>query len=131
MLPTVGNLISGKIYSIGSEKNVREAAEEMTRKKIGSLLILHEGAYIGIVTEVDIIRKVVANGIDPAAISVNRVMTSPLITIEADRPVVDANDLMEQRKIRHLAVTRNGAIVGLVSVRDFLRPLYVEQPNGF
>lgn len=125
MLPTVGNLISGKIYSIGSEKNVREAAEEMTRKKIGSLLILHEGAYIGIITEVDIIRKVVANGIDPAAISVNRVMTSPLITIEADRPVVDANDLMEQRKIRHLAVTRNGAIVGLVSVRDFLRPLYV------
>ncbi len=131
MLPIVENLISGKIYSIASERSVREAAEEMARRKIGSLLILHEGATIGIITEVDIIRKVVAKGIDPAGISVKKVMTSPVITIESDRSVVDANDLMEQKKIRHLAVTRNGVIIGLVSVRDFLHPLHVEQASGF
>jgi CBS domain-containing protein len=131
MLPTIEHLISGKIYSITSEKSVREAAEEMARKKIGSLLVLHEGAYIGILTEVDIIRKVVAEGIDPAALSVKKIMTSPVITIEADRSVVDANDLMEKKKIRHLAVTRNGVIIGLVSIRDFLHPLDVEQASGF
>jgi CBS domain-containing protein len=131
MWPIVENLISGKIYSIQDERSVREAAEEMAEKEIGSLLVSQKGTYIGIITEVDIIRKVVAKGIDPAATAVKAVMTSPLITIESNRSVVAANDLMEKNKIRHLAVTRNSVIIGLVSVRDFLHPLHVEQASGF
>lgn len=130
MLPTIEKLMSTKIYSIGSEKNVLSAAEEMARNQIGSLLVTQEGNYTGIITEVDIIRKVVAKGIDPAATTVRTVMTSPLITIEADRSVLDANDLMEQKKIRHIGVTRNGKIIGMVSIRDFLHPLSVEQPSA-
>lgn len=130
MLPTIEKLMSTKIYSIGSEKNVRSAAEEMARNQIGSLLVTQEGNYTGIITEVDIIRKVVAKGIDPAATTIRTVMTSPLITIEADRSVLDANDLMEQKKIRHIGVTRNGKIIGMVSIRDFLHPLSVEQPSA-
>lgn len=130
MLPTIEKLMSTKIYSIGSEKSVRSAAEEMARNQIGSLLVTQEGNYTGIITEVDIIRKVVAKGIDPAATTVRTVMTSPLITIEADRSVLDANDLMEQKKIRHIGVTRNGKIIGMVSIRDFLHPLSVEQPSA-
>lgn len=131
MLPVAGNLISGKIYSIQSQRNIREAAEEMARREIGSLLVSEKGSYIGIITEVDMIRKVVAKGLDPAATSVEKVMTTPLITIEENRSVVDANDLMEKHKIRHLGVTRKGMIVGLVSVRDFLHPLPMEQASGF
>lgn len=127
MLPTIEKLMTTKIYSIGSEMNVRHAAEEMARNQIGSLLVTQEGNYIGIITEVDIIRKVVAKGIDPAATAVKTVMTSPLITIEADRSVLDANDLMEQKKIRHIGVTRNGKIIGMVSIRDFLHPLDVKE----
>lgn len=129
MLPTIEKLMSTQIYSIGSERSVRHAAEEMARNQVGSLLITQEGSYVGIITEVDIIRKVVAKGIDPAATSVKTVMTSPLITIEADRSVLEANDLMEEKKIRHIGVTRNGKIVGIVSIRDFLHPLAVEQPS--
>lgn len=127
MLPTIEKLMSTKIYSIGSEKNVRTAAEEMARNQIGSLLVTQEGNYTGIITEVDIIRKVVAKGIDPSATTVKTVMTAPLITIEADRSVLDANDLMEQKKIRHIGVTRNGKIIGMVSIRDFLHPLDVKE----
>ena len=59
-------------------------------------------------------------------------MASPLITIEANESVVDANDLMEQKKVRHLGVTRKGEIIGILSVRDLLHPLYVEQEaSGF
>jgi CBS domain-containing protein len=130
LLPVVENLISGKIYSVESESTVRKAAEEMARRKIGSLLVTREEAYIGIVTEVDLIRKVIAKGIDPAALSVKKVMTAPIITIEADESILEANDLMERKKIRHLGVTRNGIIIGLVSVRDFLRPVHVEQAVG-
>lgn len=127
MVPVIEKLMSKKIYSIAAEKSVLEGAKEMARKKIGSLLVTGEGKYIGIITEVDIIRGVVAQEIDPATVSVETVMTSPLITVEADLPVVDANDVMERMKVRHLGVTRDGKIIGVVSVRDFLHPLELEQ----
>lgn len=59
-------------------------------------------------------------------------MTFPLITIEANQSVIDANDLMEPEKVRHLVVTRKGEIVGILSVRCLLHPLYGEQEaSGF
>jgi signal-transduction protein with cAMP-binding, CBS, and nucleotidyltransferase domain len=131
MFPTVEDLTSKKIYSIQPRKSVLEAAEEMALKEIGSLLVKYDESYIGIITEVDIIRKVVAKRRDPATLFVETVMTSPLITIEADRSVVEANDVMEQQKIRHLGVTKNGVVIGLVSVRDFLHPLNLKQAGGF
>jgi len=135
MIPTVERLMSTKIHSVSVEKNIRAAAEEMARHQIGSLLVTREGSYVGIITEVDIIRKIVAKGIDPASVSVKEAMTSPLVTIDANRSVLDANDLMEQKRIRHLGVTRNGKVIGIVSIRDFLHPLHVEeaeqQASGF
>ncbi len=132
MIPTVEKLMTRQICSIASERSVKEAAEEMARSDIGSLLVNREGDYIGIITEGDIVRKVVAKGMDPSTLSVVKAMTSPLTTIEADRSIVDANDLMEQKKVRHLGVTKKGKIVGVVSVRDLLQPLYKEQKvTGF
>ena len=132
MIPSVEKLVSKKIFSISEEKSVLEAAEEMAGNEIGSLLVTRKGNYVGIITEVDIVRKVVAKGISPAQDSVATVMASPLITIEANESVVDANDLMEQKKVRHLGVTRKGEIIGILSVRDLLHPLYVEQEaSGF
>ncbi len=130
MIPSVEKLVSKKIFSIAEEKSVLEAAEEMAGNEIGSLLVTREGIYVGIITEVDIVRKVVAKEMSPAQVSVATVMASPLITIEANQSVVDANDLMEQRKVRHLGVTRKGEIIGVLSVRDLLHPLYVEQEAG-
>ena len=132
MIPSVEKLVSKKIFSISEEKSVLEAAEEMAGNEIGSLLVTREGSYVGIITEVDIVRKVVAKEMSPAHVSVATVMASPLITIEANESVVDANDLMEQKKVRHLGVTRKGEIIGVLSVRDLLHPLYVEQEtSGF
>lgn len=132
MIPTVERLMSKKIFSIPSGRSVREAAEQMAGHAIGSLLVSRDGGFVGILTEVDIVRKVVAEGLDPNLIPVAQVMTSPLITIEADRSVIGANDLMERKKIRHLAVTQRGEIIGVISVRDFLHPLYLEQEaTGF
>ena len=132
MIPTVEKLTTQEICSIASERSVREAAEEMAEGDIGSLLVQEEGAYIGIITEVDIVRKVVAKGIDPSTLSVVKAMTSPLTMIEADRSIVDANDLMERKKVRHLGVAKKGKIIGVLSVRDLLQPLYKEQKvTGF
>jgi CBS domain-containing protein len=132
MIPAVEKLMTPEIYSITSERSVKAAAEEMAESEIGSLLVNREGDYIGIITEGDIVRKVVAKGMDPSTLSVEKAMTSPLITIEVDRSIVDANDLMEKKKVRHLGVTKKGKIIGVISVRDLLQPLYKEQKmTGF
>ena len=132
MIPAVEKLMTRQICSIASERSVKEAAEEMAESDIGSLLVHEEREYIGIITEGDIVRKVVAKGMDPSTLSVVKAMTSPLTTIEADRSIVDANDLMEQKKVRHLGVTKKGKIIGVISVRDLLQPLYKEQKvTGF
>jgi CBS domain-containing protein len=131
MTPLVERFMTTKINTIDAEQNIAEAAKEMAMHRIGSLLVTREGAYVGIVAEADIVRKVIAKQLDPAGILVWQVMQFPLITIEADRTVMEANDLMEERGIRHLAVTRGEEVVGVFSVRDLLRPLYMEEMAGF
>jgi CBS domain-containing protein len=121
----VESLMSEKALSIEAGKSVRDLAREMTQNKVGSLLVTKQEEYVGIVTEVDIVRKAVSNGMDPKTITVESIMTSPIITIESDQSVIEANNLMEERHIRHVAVTRDGEIVGILSVRDLLHPVYV------
>ena len=122
---SVEKLMSGKVFSIDAKKNVRQAAVEMAEKGTGSLLISQGGDFVGIITEVDIVRKVVGRGIDPAVVTVTEVMSAPVLSVNADQTLMEANDLMEQKKIRHLGVTRQGSIVGMLSVRDLLHPVYV------
>ncbi|NKE70832.1 cyclic nucleotide-binding/CBS domain-containing protein [Candidatus Manganitrophus noduliformans] len=131
MIPLVERFMTTKINAIDAEKNIAEVAKEMANHRIGSLLVTRKGTYVGIITETDIVRKVIAKQLDPSGIPARQVMQSPLITIEADRTVMEANDLMEGKGIRHLAVTRGGEVVGVFSVRDLLRPLYMEEMAGF
>lgn len=131
MIPLVERFTTMKINAIDADENISEAAKGMAADAIGSLLVTREGAYVGIITETDIVRKVIAKQLDPAGILVWQVMQFPLITIEADRTVMEANDLMEAKGIRHLAVTCGGEVVGVFSVRDLLRPLYMEEMAGF
>lgn len=131
MIPLVERFMTMKIAAIGAEQNISEAAKEMATHEIGSLLVTREGTYVGIITETDMVRKVIAKQLDPSGILVWQVMHFPLITIEADKTVMEATDLMESEKIRHLAVTRGGEVIGIFSVRDLLRPLYMEEMAGF
>ena len=99
----------------------------MKRERVGSVLVTIGDRIDGIITETDIVQKLVAANLDPVGTRVEMVMTSPLLTIEADRPVLEANDLMDRKHVRHLGVTEGGKIVGMISVRDLLRPLYLEE----
>lgn len=130
MSPVIEKLMSGKIYSISSERSVSDAAEEMAKREVGSLLVDRHGSYVGVISEREIIRKVVAVGVDPTSVTVGSVMTA-LLTVEADQTVIGANDLMKIKKVRHLAVTRKGEVIGVLSVRDLLQSFYMEpQESG-
>ncbi|MFQ5543810.1 MAG: cyclic nucleotide-binding/CBS domain-containing protein [Nitrospiria bacterium] len=127
MIPIISTLMTEHIYSITAEKSVQEGAEEMASENIGSLLVEQKGKYIGMITEVDIIRKVVAKKREPSSVTISEVMAAPIVTIGHDQTIIEAHDLMEEQQIRHLAVTRYGEIIGIVSVRDFLHPIFIEK----
>jgi CBS domain-containing protein len=119
-MTTIGHLMNKAIQKIDHRVTVQEAALKMKEKKIGSLLVEDEGQYVGIITETDIVRKAVARGLDLKKETVGSLMSSPVITLDQQRSPRDAHDLMGESGVRHLGVTRNGKIVGVVSVRDIL-----------
>ena len=93
----------------------------MREAKVGALLVAEATRYIGIISESDLVRKVLAAERDSTRVLVSEVMMAPIISIEIDRSAHDASDLMAERAIRHLAVMEDGQIVGMLSVRDLLR----------
>jgi CBS domain-containing protein len=114
-------MMSRKILTVAPSAPVVDAARLMREAQIGALLIAEGARYLGIISETDVVRKVVAGEKDARRVPVSDVMMAPIITIEIDRSAHEASDLMAERAIRHLAVTEDGAIVGMLSVRDLLR----------
>ncbi|WP_447978182.1 CBS domain-containing protein [Candidatus Nitrospira bockiana] len=114
-------MMNRKIRTVRPEATLVEAAALMRDAQVGALLVGSERNYIGVISEADLVRKAMAVGVNPAEAQVRSVMSSPLITIEVDRSAHDASDLMAEHGIRHLPVTQDGEIVGIISVRDLLR----------
>ncbi len=102
---------------------IRKVGERMQDQRIGCLLVVDGKEPLGILTESDIVQKVVAAGRDPATTMAGEVMSTPLITIGPDESVVSADELMDREHIRHLAVVDQGDVIGIVSVRDLLFPM--------
>ena len=114
-------MMSRRILSVGPDTPVIDAARTMQEAKVGALLVAESSRFIGIVSETDLVRSVLAVGGDAQQVRVAEVMRAPIITIEIDRSAHEASDLMAERGIRHLAVTDTGKIVGMLSVRDLLK----------
>ena len=124
-------LMQKAMETIDREETLFSVATLMTHKRIGSLLVSQNGVVVGIVTERDLVKKVVALDQDPHQLAVGTIMSSPLIDIDINRTVHDASDLMAEKGIRHLPVTENRAIVGILSVRDLIRMISVRDRPRF
>jgi signal-transduction protein with cAMP-binding, CBS, and nucleotidyltransferase domain len=124
---SVKQVISKVLLKIDGKSTIGEAAKVMKRERVGSILVTQGNQINGIITETDIIQKLVAVNLDPGRTLVEMIMSSPLLTIEADCSVLEANDLMDRKHVRHLGVTDQGKVVGMISVRDLLHPLYLEE----
>jgi len=97
--------------------------EKMVANNIGAVIVMSGGEPAGIVTERDIVEKVVRLHKDPTKTRAQEVMSSPLISIEAGKSVTDALRMMRDKKIRRLAVTKGGRLVGVVTERRLLDSL--------
>ncbi|MBI2523585.1 CBS domain-containing protein [Candidatus Woesearchaeota archaeon] len=103
--------------------SVSEAARIMDEKSIGSVLIEENGRVIGIMTEKDILRKIVAKGKNPDKVKVKDIMNDPVITIDANEDILEASKIMDEKRIRRLIVVENGQIAGKITANSISRNL--------
>ena len=103
----------------------------MAEKRIGSLLVIEADEMVGIVTETDVVRKWMAFHLPVSSTRVGAVMNYSLIQIDIDRIVRHASRLMAQERIRHLGVTEDNKVVGLLSVRDLVQMVSVRDKPRF
>ena len=109
-----------KIVKVDRDVSVKTAAEMMRDHGIGSIFVTSGEEIIGILTDTDLVRRVVAAGADPLTTTAEHIMSAPIASIEGNRTLLDANDLMAKQHIRHLGITKDGQMVGMISVRDLV-----------
>lgn len=124
-------LMRTTLETISSEETVATAAKRMAEKHIGSLLVIEAGEMVGIVTESDLVRKGLAHQLDERTVRVGSLMNSPLLDIDINRTIRDASDLMAKKRVRHLVVTENAKIVGVLSIRDLVKMVSVRDRPEF
>ena len=117
------------IHTINSTASVQEAASEMKKVGRGCLVVLDKSKLSGIVTERDIVQRVVAAERDPKKVKVSEVMSKPVITVGPEALVSDAAKIMVQNKIRRLVVTEGTRLVGIVTVTDFAKKMHKESAS--
>ena len=111
---------ANKIIAVDRAISVRQAAKIMKDTGIGSVLVTWDKVIIGIVTDTDICRRLVGMGLDADLTSVEHIMTAPVIKIDENKTIREANAVMAKEHIRHLGVTREGKLIGMISVRDMV-----------
>jgi CBS domain-containing protein len=124
---TVGQLMKQELVTVDTGTSAVEAAKLMKACNVGSVLVSKQGRIVGIVTESDIVKKFVGADKLPYFVPVEEIMSTPVVGIEERRPITEAADLMNRHRTRHLGVTKGGALIGVISVRDFLRPVSVDE----
>ena len=116
--------MSTDLVTVGPSTMMIEASAAMVSAQVGSVLVLEEGALVGIFTERDILSAFEQVRADPARVSpVSKGMTSDPLTIDPDATVGEAMDRMLDGGFRHLPVMDGGKLVGIVSMRDLARSI--------
>jgi len=110
-----------EVFTIAPDATVFEALNLMAEHNIGALLVMTDDEIEGIVSERDCIRKVEVMGRNVRETTIREIMTSDVITVDADQPLEDCMGLMIDKNIRHLPVCEGKRLLGLLSVRDVLK----------
>ena len=118
----VKDVMTKAIISVTNETTVFQVAKMMEQGGIGAVLVKKNGHLSGIITDRDYATKIVAHNL-PSDTPVEQIMSSPLITINFDESISAAAERMTSKKIRKLAVTDNGNIIGLITSTDLVTQL--------
>ena len=124
------NLLKSKgrdVLTVDPDTSVREAIEKMEDISAGTVVVMEGGAVVGMVSERDVIRKVVLQGQKIDKVKVREIMSTDLTTITPETLLDDCMQLITEKRIRHLPVLCNGSLCGIVSIGDVVKYLVVEK----
>ena len=131
-MPIVRDVVSRKgqkVVTVAPDCSVLEAARIMMHDRIGGVLVCHNDVIVGIFTERDVLRRVVADQRAPAETPVSEVMSRELITVTPTTTLDDCSALMTQRRIRHLPVVDEKSLQGIITPGDLLAFRVAEQQS--
>ena len=116
----VKDYMTKKVNTIKAEATTKEAAEFMAvdENQEGYVIVLKAGKPVGIVTERDLVTKVLAKDVDPSKIMVSDIMSTPLVTVDPDEDLLTASKLMGEHNVRKLVVVRDEIVYGIISAKD-------------
>jgi signal-transduction protein with cAMP-binding, CBS, and nucleotidyltransferase domain len=118
----VREAMSSPVFVVEEGSDITEVAKLMRQQKLGAIVVNNSDKQpVGIVTERDIVMRVVADGKSPQGVTAGEVMSSPLRVVKAETPIVDAMRMMDKLNIRRLGVTYKGQLVGIISHKDIIR----------
>lgn len=108
-----------KVYTTGLKTTIPKIAKQMMKHKISSIIIEDKKEPVGIITERDIVTRVIATQINPAKLTAEEIMTKPVVAVLGETPLTDAIDLMKDKSIRRLVVVNDdNETIGILTVDD-------------
>ena len=117
----VEDIMVENVITIEERGTVRRAAELMNSHNIGCLVVVKGEKPIGIVTERDMLKRVILEVVDPVFTKVHEVMSKPLVSGKLGMSIEEASSLMREKKIKKLPIVQSRRVVGLVTTTDFVR----------
>jgi CBS domain-containing protein len=118
---SVRDIMAVNVVTVPPDASILEVAKSMAEMDIGSLIIVDKERPVGIITEADIVRRVIAEKRDTVTTKAKDVMSSPLFYVSPETPLTDAMRIMAKSNIRRVVVLKNDALAGIVTSRDILR----------
>jgi len=116
-------ILAGKpraLWTVGPTDKALTALQIMGEKNIGFLVVVEKRAIVGVLSERDCVRRLVLAGKSPEATPVSALMVRDVVTVDIAGTFADCLKLMHEHRIRHLPVVENGALIGVISIRDLL-----------
>jgi signal-transduction protein with cAMP-binding, CBS, and nucleotidyltransferase domain len=120
MTEIVRDVMKKNVISIDSSMSIQDAAKMMDDASIGAIVVLENGVVVGIITERDMTRRVIAKG-KPYTINVKEVMSSPVVVVNPDDSVWGAAQLMKTRRIHRMPAVQNNMLVGIITTSDIVK----------
>jgi len=116
----IREVMNSPVITASPSESVKAAAERMTDCRVGSVIVMENDRPIGIVTDRDLVSKIVAKGRRPDEVKVRDIMSGPLVTINDDRDVTEAANLMRKEGVKRLGVVHDHRLMGIVSISDII-----------
>ena len=116
----IKDFMSTPVLGMNFDATAEEAAKEMEERKVSCLLVKENEDSVGLITTSDLVKRVMAKGLDPKTTKIDSVMSKPLITMNHYLTRSDANEVMQRNRIKHLAVTEQNQVIGILTPKDMI-----------